>query len=55
MSLGLYRDVHVPMPITRGLRRRGAVAINAMPATANMAPVEGSGVGATFTWKADMG
>ena len=22
MSLGLYMDVHVPLPITRGLRRR---------------------------------
>ena len=23
MSLGFYMDVHVPLPITRGLRRRG--------------------------------
>jgi predicted nuclease of predicted toxin-antitoxin system len=29
MSLGLYMDVHVPLPVTRGLRRRGVDVITA--------------------------
>jgi len=29
MSLGLYMDVHVPRPITRGLRRRGVEVLTA--------------------------
>jgi len=29
MSLGLYMDVHVPLPITRGLRRRGVEVLTA--------------------------
>jgi|SRR5438552_3325653 len=29
MSVGLYMDVHVPMPITRGLRRRGVDVLTA--------------------------
>ena len=29
MSLGLYMDVHVPLPITRGLRRRGVDVLTA--------------------------
>lgn len=29
MSLGLYMDVHVPRPITRGLRRRGVDVLTA--------------------------
>lgn len=29
MSLGLYMDVHVPRPITRGLRRRGVDVVTA--------------------------
>jgi hypothetical protein len=29
MSLGLYMDVHVPMPIARGLRRRGVDVLTA--------------------------
>jgi len=29
MSLGLYMDVHVPLPITRGLRRRGVDMLTA--------------------------
>lgn len=29
MSLGLYMDVHVPWPITRGLRRRGVDVLTA--------------------------
>lgn len=29
MSLGLYMDVHVPLPITRGLRRRGVDVVTA--------------------------
>ena len=29
MSLGLYMDVHVPRPITRGLRRRGIEVLTA--------------------------
>ena len=34
MSLGLYMDVHVPRPITRGLRRRGVDVLRAKgPAT----------------------
>ena len=33
MSLGLYMDIHVPLPITRGLRRRGPVAVNPFSAT----------------------
>src|SRR5438477_11536725 len=29
MSVGLYMDVHVPLPITRGLRRRGVDVLTA--------------------------
>jgi len=29
VSLGLYMDVHVPLPITRGLRRRGVDVLTA--------------------------
>ena len=29
MSLGLYMDVHAPLPITRGLRRRGVDVLTA--------------------------
>jgi predicted nuclease of predicted toxin-antitoxin system len=29
MSVGLYLDVHVPLAITRGLRRRGVEVITA--------------------------
>ena len=29
MSLGLYTDVHVPLPIVRGLRRRGVDVLTA--------------------------
>ncbi len=29
MSLGLYMDVHVPPPVTRGLRRRGVDVLTA--------------------------
>ncbi len=29
MSLGLYMDVHVPLPVTRGLRRRGVDVLTA--------------------------
>lgn len=29
MSLGLYMDVHVPLPITRGLRRRAVDVLTA--------------------------
>lgn len=29
MSVGLYMDVHVPRPITRGLRRRGVDVLTA--------------------------
>ncbi|MBI4662229.1 MAG: hypothetical protein HY735_25705 [Verrucomicrobia bacterium] len=29
MSLGLYMDVHVPLPITRGLWRRGVDVLTA--------------------------
>lgn len=29
MSLGLYMDIHVPLPITRGLRRRGLNVLTA--------------------------
>ena len=29
MSLGVYMDVHVPLPITRGLRRRGVDVLTA--------------------------
>ncbi|HXJ56126.1 MAG TPA: DUF5615 family PIN-like protein [Verrucomicrobiae bacterium] len=29
MSLGLYMDVHVPLAITRGLRRRGVDVLTA--------------------------
>ena len=29
MSLGLYMDVHVPLPITCGLRRRGVDVLTA--------------------------
>lgn len=29
MSLGLYMDVHVPLPITRGLRRRDVDVLTA--------------------------
>ena len=29
MSLGFYMDVHVPLPITRGLRRRGVEVLTA--------------------------
>ena len=29
MSLGLYMDVHVPLPISRGLRRRGVDVLTA--------------------------
>ncbi len=29
MSVGLYMDVHVPLPITRGLRRRNVDVLTA--------------------------
>ena len=38
MSLGLYMDVHVPLPITRGLRRRGVDVLTAQEDGASRLP-----------------
>jgi predicted nuclease of predicted toxin-antitoxin system len=38
MSLGLYMDVHVPLPITRGLRRRGVDVLTAQEDNAQRLP-----------------
>jgi predicted nuclease of predicted toxin-antitoxin system len=38
MSLGLYMDVHVPGPITRGLRRRGVDVLTAQEDDSRRAP-----------------
>src|SRR6266568_1556067 len=38
MSLGLYLDVHVPGPITRGLRRRGVDVLTAQEDGKGRAP-----------------
>jgi predicted nuclease of predicted toxin-antitoxin system len=38
MSLGLYMDVHVPLPITRGLRRRGVDVLTAQEDDAQRMP-----------------
>ena len=38
MSLGLYMDVHVPLAITRGLRRRGVDALTAQQDGATRLP-----------------
>ena len=38
MSLGLDMDVHVPLPITRGLRRRGVDVLTAQEDNAQRLP-----------------
>jgi predicted nuclease of predicted toxin-antitoxin system len=38
MSLGLYMDVHVPLPITRGLRRHGVDVLTAQEDNAQRLP-----------------
>ena len=38
MSLGLYRDVHLPAAITRGLRRRGVDVLRAQEDRAERLP-----------------
>ncbi len=38
MSLDLYMDVHVPLPVTRGLRRRGVDVLTAQEDNAQRLP-----------------
>lgn len=38
MSLGIYMDVHVPLPITRGLRRRSVDVLTAQEDGAQRLP-----------------